>query len=234
MNIFPSRTALAISLTQPFSAVGGTPPYTFKILPGGAGGSVDGSGIYTAPSVTGQDVIEVTDSLGATATALALVKTPLNLFCDVLQQSMGLADGRVYLWDQKIFEPTDMGLYIVVSVLNPKVFGSSRYLDADGNAVQSVNMHTSLSVDIKSRGPEARDRKEEVIMALNSMYSEQQQEKNSIRIFALPQSFNNLSEEDGAAIPYRFNFTVNIQYFVTKKTSVDFYDSFSQSVETDT
>ncbi len=66
-----------------------------------------------------------------------------------------------------------------------------------------------------------------MILALNSVYAEQQQELNSFRIFPLSQSFVNLSELEGAAIPYRFTISINMQYAVVKTKSVPYYDTFS-------
>ena len=107
-----SKTALAINLTASFLASGGSSPYAYSVLPGGAGGAIDSStGLYTAPAVVPSDpsllydTIQVTDSLAATASAQILVGTPLLLFCEILQRQLGLANGRVFIWDQKIFNP---------------------------------------------------------------------------------------------------------------------------------
>lgn len=228
-----SVTAMATGRQTSFLASGGVAPYVYSIAPGGAGGTINPStGLYTAPlSTTGKDNIIVTDATLATATKSILSCTPLELFCDILQTEMGLAQGRVYLWDQKIDQPKDNGLYIAVGVLSCKPFGNNTPIDGSGaglNAVQSVNMFATLSVDIISRGPEARDRKEEVIMALNSIYSQSQQEANSFYIAKISSGFNNLSNIDGAAIPYRFNISVNMQYFVTKTKAVPYFDDFAQ------
>lgn len=231
-------TALGPNLTASFLATGGTPAYVYSVRSGGAGGTIDSaSGLYTAPSIVNSDpsllydTIQVKDSSGAIAMSKILVGSPLLLFCEIIQMELGLATGRVYLWDQKIFQPDDFDLYIAVSVMTCKPFGNSIEFDGSGsglNAVQSVNMMATLDLDIISRGPSARDRKEEVIMALNSVYSEQQQEVNSFFIGRIPagSQFLNLSQIDGAAIPYRFKIPVNIQYFVKKIQPVNYFDTF--------
>lgn len=223
----PVKTAMATNLTSPFLGIGGVEPYVYSVLPGGAGGTIDSDGLYTSPSGIGVDTIQVEDDLGDIATATVLVGTPLQLFCDVIQSELGLADGRVYLWDQKINSPSDQGLWVAVAAMNPKPFGWKSFLDEFGNEIQSVNMHTTLSVDFISRDSSARDRKEELILALGSIYSRQQQSLNSFRIFPLSQGFVNISGIDGAAIPYRYNITCNIQYFVTKTKAAEYFDDFS-------
>ncbi len=226
-------------LTASFLASGGNPPYVYSLVSGGAGGSINSStGIYTAPAVENADpalsvdTILVTDDDAETATLPMLITSPLGLVCDILQKELGLAPGRVYFWDQKKTEPNDSSLYVVVSVLSAKPFANTIRYDGSGadlDAVQSINMLATLSIDIKSRSNEALRRKEEVLMALASNYARSQQEKNSFFIGKLPPGgqFVNLSIADGPAIPYRFNISVNMQYFVRKLKAVPYFDNFA-------
>ncbi len=243
-----SKTALGVGLTASFLASGGTSPLVYSVLPNGAGGTIDDTtGLYTAPPTVNNgsylapkqmyDVIQVTDDVGLFKKATILVGTPLILFCEVLQRGLGLADGRVYLWDQKIMEPSDAGLFIAVSVLTCKPFSNTNKYDGSGSgllSIQSVNMYANMQIDVISRSAEARDRKEEVIMALNSDYAQSQQEGNSFYIGKLPpgSQFVNLSNPDGGAIPYRYNIAVALQYFVTKNQAVPYFSTFSPAEET--
>lgn len=236
LAINQTLSAVGPNITASFGPIGGTGPYVFSVRAGGAGGTIDGStGLYTAPPTVSQnpkqlyDVIQCKDSLGAKATAQILVGTPLLLFCEIIQRQMGLDIGRVYLWDQKIMQPTDAGLYIAVSVLRCKPFANTNSFDGTTNqSIQSVNMHADLQLDIISRDGEARDRKEEVIMALVSDYAQLQMTANSFSVFPLPPGaqFVNLSNEDGAAIPYRFSIAVAMQYFATKIQDVPYFSNF--------
>lgn len=233
-----SLSAVAANITSSFLGVGGTPAYTYSVIPGGAGGTINAStGVYTAPIVASSDpkfaydTIRVTDSLAATATAQILVGTPLILFCDILRHEMGLAADQVYLWDQKIFELTDSRPFIAVSVPICKPFGniSSFTSEVSGlNQNQAVNMMAQVDIDIISRGPAARDRKEEIILALNSVYAEQQMEANSFYIGRISKHFINLSYVDGAAIPYRYKISCQMQYLFNKVQAAQYFDTFSE------
>jgi hypothetical protein len=220
-----------------FVASGGTSPYTYAVLAGGSGGTINAStGDYTAPPqmtaypATGLfDTIQVTDSTSPTpliVTTQILVGTPLFLFCDVLQNQLGLDSNHVYLWDQKIFQPTDSGLYIAISIESCKPFSNNNYSNPDGSTTQVVNMYNMLGLDIISRGPAARDMKELVILALNSTYAQQQQEANQFYIGKISTGFINLSHIDGAAIPYRFRISCALQYVVSLTPTVPYYDTF--------
>lgn len=249
LSIAGTKTALGPGLIASFLGAGGTTPYVYTVQDGGAGGTIDPStGFYTSPVTVPTDpklqydTIVVTDATAATASIQILVGDPLLLFCEIIQSEMGLAPGRVWLWDQKIFQPTDSDLYIPVSVLTCKPFANvTRPAIIDGvqdwsQATQNVNMQATLALDIISRGPAARVRKEEVILALNSIYAQQQQEGNSFYIGKLPagSQFRNLSLVDGAAIPYRFNISVNIQYTVSKTKQIPYFNTFAtEAVSTD-
>lgn len=240
LTLTQNYTAITPSATfAQFVAIGGSSPYTYSVLNGGAGGSINSStGTYSPPPkitaypATGLlDTVQVIDSTLTVATATILIGTPLFLFCDIIQTSMGLSPGRVYLWDQKIFQPTDSDLYIAVSVPSCKPFGNvNSPVATDGSRVQQfVTMYARVDLDIISRGPAARDQKEMVVLALNSIYSQQQQEANGFYIGKIPLSggFLNLSQIDGAAIPYRYKISYAMQYQVSFGQSVPYYDSFS-------
>lgn len=231
-----SATAVGPSITASFLGVGGSGSPVYSVLPGGAGGTIDAStGVYTAPNTVSPDPVELYDTIqvddGGIATAQILVGTPLLLFCDILQRELGLANGRVYLWDQKIMQPSDSDLYIAVSVPLCRPFSNVNRPDVDGSDLaqaQVVNMLATVDIDIISRGPAARDRKEEVILALNSVYAQKQQEANSFYVGKIPPhgGFRNLSDIDGAAIPYRYKITVLMQYAFFKMRDAPYMDNF--------
>lgn len=230
-----SYTAVGFGATSSFLGVGGTGSLTYSVLPGGAGGTVNAStGVYTAPDELTEDpalvydTVRVTDSLSVTADAQIFIGDPFFLFCEILQKELGLANGRVYVWDQKIMQPTDSGLYIAVSIPVCTVFGNSNRQSDNGlNSEQMASVLAKLDIDIISRGPSARNRRAEVVLALNSTYAQQQQEAFGFYIGKVPpgSQFINLSNVDGAAIPYRYRISVNLQYAQFKTKPVDYYDS---------
>lgn len=242
LTVTQTATAISPSLTASFDASGGTPPYTFTVsqVPAGPGGTIAQTGIYTAPAqvtplpVTSKDTIVVTDALGATGSAKILVGTIIQLFCELIQVGMALPDGRVYVWNQKVLQPKDEDLYVIVSASNIKPFGNTKtYSGVQGlNSIQSVNIVATLDVNIISRGPAARDLKEFVLMSIYSDYSEQQQAANSFSIGRLPAGsrFMDLSSIDGAAIGYRYMIPINITYFVSATSAVNYFSTFSQKV----
>lgn len=236
LALLQNLTAIAPKVQTPFSATGGTPPYTFSVLPGGAGGTIDpSSGLYTAPQAVNngpdpalsQDTIQVTDSLAAQAQAVINVCSPLMLVRDIIVSEMGLSDDQAWLYQQKFDVPSDSRLYVSIGVLSNKPFGKSTRTGADGeSADQSANWAATLSIDIFSRSTEALNRKEELILALNSLYAQTQQEANGFYIAKLPTAFVNVTDEEGSALVYHFNMSLVVQYSVTKSKPVAYYDDF--------
>lgn len=240
MSLALSATSLAVVVgnQSSFQASGGTSPYQYAVVPGGVGGTINGStGIYTAPAVVTidptspnfYDTVQATDSANppATATLQILVGTPLQLLLDIIETELGLAQGRAFLWDQKIFQPSDDGLYIPISILRCKPFGVTNKFNPSTNSTdQSVNMQAQCDINIISRDTSALFRKEEVILALSSDYSKQQQALNGFYVAILSDSFNDVSVVDGAAIPYRFVISVNIMYAFKKAVATQYFDSF--------
>jgi len=231
LSILQTVHALRPGTQIPFGATGGSTPYTWSISTNNSGGVINSStGEYTAGPDIGVDIITVTDNVAATANFTIQVCTPLMLVCDIIQTAAGLSQGQVWLWDQKINIPIDSQLYVAVAAIASKPFGSTTaYVGTEDSfqAVQSINVLDTVSIDILSRGPAARDNKELILLALHSPYAESQMELNSFFVAPLSTNFVNLSEIDGSAIPYRYNISVSLQYFVTNVSNPPYYDTFT-------
>lgn len=227
LALLQNYRAIAPGLSVPFGATGGTAPYVFSVFPGGAGGSINPStGVYSSPSGSyGVDTVIVTDAALATAQGIISVDSPIQLVRDIIRQYMNLGNDQIYIYNQKYFIPTDPRIYVAIGFLNQKCLGNNNRFTSDGADQYSV-WNATLSIDMLSRSMDALHRKEEVIMALASDYAESQMELNSFRVFSQPTSFLNLSGLDGDAIPYRFNISVVMQYFIRKTIAVPYYDDF--------
>lgn len=73
LAISPSVVGVFVGGTANFTASGGTSPYTFTVLGGGVGGSVNSSGVYTAPAEGGTDTVQVSDKAGLISNATVTV-----------------------------------------------------------------------------------------------------------------------------------------------------------------
>ncbi len=74
----PPTVNVPVSGTTTFTTTGGAAPLTFSIVTGGIG-SIDSSGVYTAPAGAGGATVKVTDAAGNFQTSQVLVYAPLTL-----------------------------------------------------------------------------------------------------------------------------------------------------------
>ena len=226
--IYQNHTAIGFGNRTIFQANFGEGPYTYEIDPRNTiNGSIDENGVYTAPrkGKGGVETIIVTDSNGVKKTATIGVMSVYQLVCDIIQKEMDMPNGSVFLYNQKITIPKGQDMVISLQILDSKIVSNS-LKTIDGIDVQSVNKRAVLQIDLWSRSMEAVNRKEEIVMALASRYAESQMENCAFKIGKIPSNFVNLSSEEGSAIPYRFNISIPIQYYVEKRKEISFYENF--------
>lgn len=230
--------AVAIGVSTYFYATGGVGPYTFSVVGGGAGGTINSAtGQYVAPSVTGIDTIQVTDSTTPTplvGTMQILIGSVFTLFSEIIRNQMGLALDQIWDWNQKVDIPPDSRTYVSVRIERDKVFGNSnRGLTADSGVTGqgSINTMSMFGVDIFSRSPAVIDQRFLPMLALSSVYSVQQQQLNCFQICNVPHEPINLTgAPEGAALLYWFRFSVNVKYFASLNLAVPYFDTFADIV----
>jgi alpha-tubulin suppressor-like RCC1 family protein len=96
LTIVPRSATVIAGGSQAFTAAGGSPPYNWSLTADPSDGGISSSGVYTAGPTGGvTDVVQVMDSVGATATAdvdVQSVVLPPPLLLSI-SPSSGLTDG---------------------------------------------------------------------------------------------------------------------------------------------
>lgn len=165
---------------------------------------------------------------------MATTLSVLKHVCDILQTELGLTEGQVYLYNQKINVPPLSGLWIAVGVVSSRPYGSSRGIDAAGIEVQSLHVQTLMSIDATSQDASALERKDEILLALQGQHAQNEQVRLGFKIARLTMANVNLSEIEGAAIPYRFNLSLMLHHVVTRQKPVDtFVDNPNPTIRTE-
>lgn len=163
-------------------------------------------------------------------------KQPLKIITDIISTKMKLDSGRVMLYNQNYTIPSDEAIFIVVNEEDSEVFATSTTtrLNEKGEyeEINDALIRCTVTIDVLSAGDEARERKHEVITALNSIYSQQMQEANHVRIANLPNGFLNTSSAEESQMLNRYTINFNMMYKKTVKDLVDYYDTFNTQIGT--
>lgn len=162
-------------------------------------------------------------------------REPGKIVQDIIQTVLQLKDGQVMFTNQKFLIPTD-GLFVAVSYVGPsKVIASTSELVDDGLGgtaeLMSAAILHMIQIDIMSYDDEARTRKEEIPMALRSIFSEQNQELYNMQIARHPGAIIDTSFLEETKMMTRYTMTVMASSVIRKQLSTtEFYSDFSRAV----
>lgn len=158
-----------------------------------------------------------------------------NYVVDIIRSELGLDQQHVWIRSQnKKIPPNADELFVVVGVVDYKYISSKSYFDNIKNQErQVVYGRAYIQVDIFSRSTEARVRRSEILMALNSFYSQEIQNKYQFRIFEIPSGFVNNSNLEGGSDINRFTIKFYAMCSEVKTKTADYYDTFNAEINSD-
>lgn len=143
---------------------------------------------------------------------------------DIITNELGINANRVVVYGQNFKAPNDDNLYVIVKTGATIILGSvNRFDESTLEEVKSITSFVTLTIELTSKNREAYEKKEEVVMALTSVYSIQKQEENSFKLFRAG-DIQDLTFIEGAASLYRFNIPVKANYLTIKRTEVPYFD----------
>jgi hypothetical protein len=139
-----------------------------------------------------------------------------QIIVSILQNEMALPVDTVWVRNQNRKIPNDDRLYAVVGMTDayPQSSNTSVREDEFGQQIEvnQVQLCENIQIDVFSRSNDALMRHWEVMAALQSIYAQQQMEKNYFKISRLPRSFLNTSDAEGGSLLNRF--TLSFACFV--------------------
>lgn len=151
---------------------------------------------------------------------------------DIIRKELNLSQQNVWIHSQnRKIPPQSQELYVTVGCVDfLPISSKSRYNPEDDSEVQTVYGRASVQIDILSRSIESRKRRAELLMALNSFYSKEIQDKYQFRIFELPQRFINTSSLEGGSEINRFSLIIRAMISEDKVISANYYDTFNATI----
>ena len=154
----------------------------------------------------------------------------MKVLAGLLQQELDLPPGRVALYNQPWEIPTYEGLLVEISFLGSKPFGVTSHMESRDDALVEVQEQITqevIGITLYSKGPAARERKHEIVFALQSVAAQQLSERYSFRWGYLPTSFTDASETEGAGRLNKYATTFNVLRIHTKEHVIQYFDKFS-------
>ena len=139
--------------------------------------------------------------------------TTIDLIRNIIMVDMPFPTERIFLYNEDYVLPEDNGLWIIVAYQGSKPYSNrnSNFIDEKGNYMeaQNVNMQEQIIVHLMSFNIDALRRKEEVLQALASMYSQNLQSQESFKIAPI-MPIADRSEIEGGKINYRFDIMLTV------------------------
>lgn len=160
-----------------------------------------------------------------------------QIIANIIRQEMCLETDAVWVRDTNKVIKIDNGIYVSVGIADSKPIASTNIFDSDTlEEIQQAVICENIQIDIFSRSSELMPRRWEIMGALSSFFSKQQQELYSFKIFKLPRSFVNTSGTEGGSTIVRYTtiFSCHVWYRkekVLQSDSGDYFDDFTQRVD---
>lgn len=151
---------------------------------------------------------------------------------DIIRNEMSLNQQNIWIHSQnRKIPPQSQELYVTVGCVDfLPISSKSRFNPDNDTEIQTVYGRASVQIDILSRSREARIRRAELLMALNSYYSKEIQDKFQFRIFELPQRFINTSSLEGGSEINRFSLVIRAMISEDKVKTTSYYDTFNAEI----
>ena len=152
----------------------------------------------------------------------------LDFIKQILDHELKLPSGRVWAYNGNQDIPKDKDLFIVLSFRQKTPYSNNtKYVRTETglNEVQTTNMSEDILISCISQNTQARDRAHEVLLALNSFYSQGIQEANHLHI----STTNNIEDNsfiEATSNLNRFDLDCRVMRAYQKIQPIDYYDKF--------
>jgi hypothetical protein len=164
-----------------------------------------------------------------------IITHELDLPANYGEDSRGDIIPCVFIYSQNIKLFNTDKLQICVRTVSSRTWSNRNQVkEIDGvfTEIQDINQSRMMQIDCYSRNNDARDRYPEITMALNSIYAQQQMDLYNFKIGTLTNDVN-ISGIDGGSDINRFTTTFNVLIHFNKTRSINYYDKFHATAETE-
>lgn len=157
----------------------------------------------------------------------------LDILKQIIDKELNMPQNRVWAYNAEMDLPKDKDLFIILFLKEQKpIANTSKYVSTSTGMQekQSVNIREEITISLVSESTQARDRAQEVILALNSFYSRQLQAQNKMHISILGDVYD-ASFLEGTAMLNRWDVRIRVFKSYVKINNIDYFDKFPNTAE---
>ena len=155
----------------------------------------------------------------------------MKVLVGLIERQLSLPAGRVVLYNQQWEIPDDDGILVEISFMGEKPFGQGTHYDTDADVnfleVNEQVTQEALQITLYSKGPDARNRRHEIVFALQSTEAQQLAEQYSFKLGFLPTSFVDVSETEGSARLNKYAYSFNVLRAHIRRRVINYFDKFT-------
>lgn len=157
------------------------------------------------------------------------MNSTLDVIKQIIDEQMNMPVGRVFAYNSNVNLPEDSELFIPLYYAERKPIANNSKMVTTEQGVeehQSINMVEDVIIALISRDTSARDRVQEVFLALNSYYSRNLQAVNKLHISWIGEAYDK-SFLEATSMLNRFDIRIRVFRSYEKINNIDYYDTFS-------
>lgn len=157
------------------------------------------------------------------------MNSTLDVIKKIIDEQLNMPVGRVFAYNSNVDLPQDSELFIPLYYTERKPVANNSKMVPTPTGLeehQAINMVEDVIIALISRDTSARDRVQEVFLALNSYYSRNLQAKNKLHISWIGEAYDK-SFLEATSMLNRFDIKIRVFRSYEKINSIDYYDSFS-------
>jgi hypothetical protein len=159
-----------------------------------------------------------------------VVLRAINIVAYIIKQGLSLNEDQVWLYNQDYIIPPNPQLSVMIQFAGSQPFGNNnRATPTEAGMAEEMSLQAreEYIINIFSKDDSAQQRKEDVILALNSFFATTWQAIGQFKLPRISNSFVNISDVEGPGMLNRFAINIALLTGYYKKSAIDFYDKFS-------
>lgn len=154
-------------------------------------------------------------------------REPIKIIADILSHELNLGADRIFIYNDGRPLPKDDGLYISLCINEMFPYANNNKQKDINNVYKekiSLNYRQKIIASVVSKDSSARIAAYDASMALNSIYSEQMQEKYGCHIGGVARVTDASFLEETARLN-RFDVAINVISWAERIKEIDYYDT---------